>query len=171
MQLRPSVRVAIVDEWNEYIRLCNRFKHVPTREQQEEILKFMLLMNSSGTATLCESEIQEAKGFITERHAAVQAWDGEDYKFFDSEGYGHGNGSKIEIGKYISYIFKRPRIMGLFSEEMRDEFSKIRSWVALVEKKKQLAELNGEAPSSGSNYPKLYSSSKSYSPARKPSHH
>ena len=167
MQLRPSVRVAIVDGWNEYVRLCDRFKHVPTREQQEEILKFMLLMNSSGTATLCESEVQEAKGLILESHHGG----GEDYKFFGSSdhGYSHGEGSKIEIGKYISYIFKRPRIMGLFSEEMRDEFSKIKGWLALIEKKKQLAELKGEPPSSGSDYPKLYSGGSS--PSRKPSHH
>jgi hypothetical protein len=155
--IKPSLRVAAANEWADYARICGRFGHTPTEEEKREILKFIVLMTSSGSATLCESDVTESVDLLMEGHGH----DHEDFKFFDEDGHGGhgghaGHADGIEIGKYVAYIFKRPRIMGLFSEEMRDEFSKIQSWSILLEKKKKLAELRGDTFSAG-DYPKMYS--------------
>jgi hypothetical protein len=43
------------EELNEFVVICNNYKYTPTKDEFDDVIRFILLQSGSGSATLCES--------------------------------------------------------------------------------------------------------------------
>lgn len=148
----PSELVQLQLQYIQYQSFCNRFGYTPTEMDRKNVVRYLLLMAGDGTCTtLSESEINEKWVPLFEAHGH-----GSDFSFLDSAG--SISIPDIGLGKYVSYLFKRPALSRLFKEEMMDEFEKMRQWKKLMELKKKLAAAKGEPFASKVDLPTLHRS-------------
>lgn len=129
--------------------LCARNGYTPSEEDVRNVLRFLLVLQGAGSATMCESAVARAQDLLEEGHGSH-----EDYTFF-SGGGGHGGGGGIKLGMYVEYLFKRPRVAALFKQEMRAEFSKLELFEAEVRLRRRIAEAEGEDMPSKLDYPRM----------------
>lgn len=147
-----------------YLSCCQENGYEPTDEDVRNILTFVLLLSSSGSSTMCESvevlppwagRMLEAHGHGDHEDVDILAGLGIG-KGGHGGGGGHGHGSgPTGVQKYVEYIFKRPRLMGLFRREMVLEFSRLDLFSEEMKLKHRIAELEGRDPEAKVDYPKM----------------
>ena len=155
------------DELNEFVVLCNKYNHTPSKNDFDDIIRFILLQSGSGTTTLCESyemnpfkiltHLYESYNFneddvINEAGEGQEPYTGE--RDFDSAmgsatsavttaAAGAAIGA-VATGVFISYLFKRGKVKKLVQSELDAELNKLSGWQALADKINQLAKLEGK---------------------------
>lgn len=138
--MRPTEEAAMKAEVAEYMRLCSKCGYSPSEEDVRNVLRFLTVLQGSGSSTVCESAVRRAENLLTE---------GEDYVFFS------GGGADIKLGVYVEYLFKRPRVAALFKQEMRTEFSKLDLFEQEVKLRRAIAEAEGDDSHPKLDYPRM----------------
>jgi hypothetical protein len=151
------------EELNEFVVICNNYKYTPTKDEFDDVIRFILLQSGSGSATLCESYeinpfnilnyLYESYGFSEENCINEEAYDPQK----DTESavglvVAAGGaaaagvaGAAIGIGKWIQYLFKKKKAKKACAKELDAEVSKIQmGWNKLAGLKKKLSALTGE---------------------------
>lgn len=151
------------EELNEFVVICNNYKYTPTKEEFDDVIRFILLQSGNGGATLCESyetnpfdilnHLYESYGFLEKNTLNEEAYDPQK----DTESavglvIAAGGaaaagvaGTAIGIGKWIQYLFKKKKVKKACAKELEAEVSKIQmGWNKLAGLKKKLSEITGE---------------------------
>lgn len=161
---------SLKQELNEYVVLCNKYKYTPSKDEFDDMIRFILLLSGSGSSTLCESyeinpfpvinHLYESFGFdesnVIEGGFGQEPQTGE--KDFDSAtglviATGAAvtagvAGAAIGIGKWIQYLFKKKKVKKACDAELQAELAKLgKGWNELAANKKKLAALSGETQS------------------------
>jgi hypothetical protein len=157
--MTPTQAASSRAELADYLSCCRANGYEPTEADVRGIITFLLLLNSSGSASaMCESleELPLWAAAMLEAHGrgSFRSDTSDDFQFFGS-GAGHGAAKSVSLQPYIEYIFKRPRLMGLFKREMTLEFSRLDLFEEEVAIRKKLAELEGREPEAKIDFPKM----------------
>lgn len=51
----PNEYLSLREELNEFVVLCKTYNYTPTKNEFDDVIRFILLNSGSGTSTLCES--------------------------------------------------------------------------------------------------------------------
>jgi hypothetical protein len=144
MKLISPIEYSILsDELNEFVTLCNKYNYQPTKEDVEDIVKFLLLYNSAST-TLCESILID-KLYESSVYDPQKDWE-------SATGLAVAGGALAVIGsvwavkntaKYIKYLFKKGKVKKAIAAEYQLEFDKLEQYKKLNILKAKVAELEG----------------------------
>jgi hypothetical protein len=131
------------DELNEYITLCNRYNFVPTRDEFQDIINFLLLF-SGGDTTICESillnDLYESSLQLIEEASSYDP--GKDLESILGAGAA-GVAALVGLGTsaWISYFFKKSKVKKSIKAEIEKEMDKLKEYELLnklIEKKAKL---------------------------------
>jgi hypothetical protein len=154
-------------ELNEFVVLCKKYNYTPSKNDFDDIIRFILLQSGSGTTTLCESyeinpfkllsHLYESFEFdesfvIDEAGEGQEPYTGE--RDFDSAmgsatsavttaAAGAAIGA-VATGVFISYLFKKGKIKKLVKAELDAELNKLKGWTELANKRNELGKRKGE---------------------------
>ena len=149
-------------ELNEFVVLCKKYNYTPSKNDFDDIIRFILLQSGSGTTTLCESyEINPFtlishlyESFEFDESNVINEADADGKADFDSatgtattvvKGAAAGAAvGALAVGAFISYLFKRGKIKKMVKAELDAELNKLKGWQKLADLRNQLAELEGE---------------------------
>ena len=150
-------------ELNEFVVLCKKYNYTPSKNDFDDIIRFILLQSSSGSTTLCESyEINPFKllshlyeSYDFNESDVINEGDDEAYtKDFDSATGTVTTGVKaaaagaavgaLAVGAFISYLFKRGKIKKMVKAELDAELKKLKGWTELANLRTELGKRKGE---------------------------
>jgi len=140
-------------ELNEFVVLAKTHNYNPSKEEFDDIIKFILLYQS-GTSTLCESY---SSGESSSEKLLNQLYESfnltEDEKDFDSaaatattavKGAAAGIGmAAVGIGALIAFLFKRGKIKKSVEKEFKPEMDRLESYKTINKLKAELHKLEG----------------------------
>ncbi len=141
-------------ELNEFVALAKTHNHNPSKEEFDDIIKFILLYQS-GTSTLCESY---SSGESSSEKLLNQLYESfnlnEDEKDFDSAfgtvktaGLAAGAGALaagVGAAILISYLFKRKKVRKSIEAEFEPDFQRLKTYEKINSLKAELHELKEE---------------------------
>ena len=148
-------------ELNEFVVLCKKYNYTPSKNDFDDIIRFILLQSGSGSTTLCESyeinpfkllsHLYESYEFNESDVINEDELSGE--KDFDSATGTVTTGVKaaaagaavgaLAVGAFISYLFKRGKIKKMVKAELEAELNKLKGWNELADLRNKLAKLEG----------------------------
>jgi hypothetical protein len=150
------------EELNEFVVLCKKYNYTPSKNDFDEIIRFILLQSGSGTTTLCESyEINPFKllshlyeSYEFDESNAIDEADADGKADFDSatgtvttavKATGAAAiGGAVAVGIFISYLFKKGKIKKMVKAELDAELNKLKGWTELANLRTELGKRKGE---------------------------
>jgi hypothetical protein len=163
--IMPSQILEVQNELKEYRDLCtaNRFK--PSKEEFNDIVKFILLYQG-GTTTLCESTSTLDYLYENFYETLNEKGGGDDVDGTLAFDYllkntaqlagmvaGGAASAASSIGQYISYLFKRGRIAKQVSKEEKEANKILDFAIQIYKLKLQKSELEGSDTPPKANFP------------------
>jgi hypothetical protein len=163
----PNEYLLLREELNEFVTLCNRYNYTPSKDEFDDVIRFILLQQGGGASHLCESyelnpfkllnNLYESFEF-DESNYIDEAGTGSIYepeKDFDSAVGSVTTGAKmavagaaitaVAVGVYIAYLFKKSKVKKAVNKEKDAEIKKLEGFAKLSELKKKLKSLDPKA--------------------------
>lgn len=162
----PNEYLLLREELNEFVTLCNRYNYTPSKDEFDDVIRFILLQQGGGASHLCESYELNPFKLMNNLYASFdfdesnhidEAGSGSTYepeKDFDSAVGTVTTGAKmagaaalggaVAVGVFISYLFKKGKIKSMVQKELDAEMKKLQGYQELATKRKELAVLKGE---------------------------
>lgn len=143
----------IRDELNEYFTLCNKHNYIPTQDDVQDIVNFLLLFQT-GVGHMCESDSYLFK-YLTKGHQIITEAEKTTYDpTKDTESVtgtikaaGMGAGIAVAgIGIFIAYLFKRGKVKKAVKNEVKAEMNFYKKYAAVAKLKKKVADIEGKTP-------------------------
>jgi hypothetical protein len=160
--------VALREELNEYMVLCNQYKHTPSKQEFDEIVKFLLLYQT-GVGHMCESVANEFspesslskhlyESYELDLLSEDDGWTGGDaggkyydpQKDFDSAVDTAKSAVKgaalgvLAVGLLIAYLLKKRKVKKSVAAEFEATQDRFKDYAKLNELKLKKWELEGK---------------------------
>lgn len=133
--MKPSVFINLRSQLREYKETCDRFSYDPSGHDLEEIMQYFLTIGSGGTT-------------LTEALLIM-----EDEIPFDIPAL-NSISANPNLGKYISYLTKRPKLMKVLNQIISMNFELLDDWMEIYKLKQKRAKLRGDVYSTD-EYPAM----------------
>jgi hypothetical protein len=139
-------------ELNEFMVICNSYNYIPTKNDFQEIIDFILLYNSGG-ATLCESIDDGIVNKLYESYDLIEEGSWDTGKEFDnavgaintigSFAIGSTIAGAVGVGVFIKYLFKKTKIAMSVAKEKKIMTNRIKNYKKLFDLKVEKWKLEG----------------------------
>lgn len=145
--ITPQEYSMLKDELNEYVTLCNRYNFVPTRDEFQDIINFLLLF-SGGDTTICESVLlddlyESSIQLIEDSYDPGKDTDSAIGLVGNVAAGAAGVAALVGLGTaaWIVYLFKKSKVKKSVKAETEKEMDKLKEYELLnklIEKKAKL---------------------------------
>jgi hypothetical protein len=146
--ITPHEYSMLKDELHEYVTICNRYNFIPTRDEFQDIINFLLLF-SGGDTTVCESilldDLYEGSFQFNEDSSYDPGKDLDSIVGLAGNVAVGAAGAAALVGlgtaAWISYLFKKSKVKKSVKTELQKEMDKLKEYELLnklIEKKAKL---------------------------------